>query len=78
MGFESQALERYLNASPGTKEWDDSREEAIMTWFNYLHRRIPAQPRKLVSIPSLVYPAEVVKGWTTLQQEVENGNAIVL
>lgn len=72
-GFESQALERYLNASPGTKELDDSREEAIMTWFNYLHRRIPAQPRKLVSNPSLACPAEVVKGWTILQQEVENG-----
>ena len=72
-GFESQVLERYLNASPGTKEWDDSREEAIMTWFNYLHRRIPAQPRKLVSNPSLVCPAEVVKGWTILQQEVKKG-----
>jgi len=72
-GFESQALERYLNASPRTKEWDDSREEAIMTWFNYLHRRIPAQPRKLVSNPSLVCPAEVVKGWTILQQEVKKG-----
>ena len=72
-GFESQALERYLNASPGTKEWDDSREEAIMTWFNYLHRRIPAQPRKLAPNPSLVCPAEVAKGWTMLQREVKNG-----
>ena len=72
-GFESQALERYLNASPGTKEWGDSREEAIMTWFNYLHRRIPAQPRKLVLNPSLVCPAEVAPGWTRLQQEVKNG-----
>lgn len=72
-GFESQSLERYLNASPGTKERDDSRDEAIMAWFNCLHRRIPAQPRKLVPNPSLVCPAEVAKGWTMLQQEVRNG-----
>jgi len=72
-GFESQALERYLNTSPGTKEWVDSREEAIMTWFNYLYRRIPAKPRKLVPNRSLVCPVDVAQGWTRLQQEVKNG-----
>ncbi len=72
-GFESQVLERYLNASPGTRDWDDLREEAIMTWFNYLHRRIPALPRKIVQNPTIVCPIEVAQGWTMLQQEVING-----
>ena len=72
-GFESQVLERYLKASPGAKEWEDEREKAIMTWFNYLHRRIPAQPRKLVPNPSLVCPAEVSQGWAMLQQEIKDG-----
>lgn len=72
-GFESQALNRYLNASPGTKEWDNARDEAIMTWFNYLHRRIPAQPRKIVPNPTIECPTEVAQGWTVLQQEVIKG-----
>lgn len=72
-GLESQALERYLKASPGTREWDGARNDAIMTWFNYLHRRIPAQPRRLVPNPTVECPTEVGQGWAMLQQEVIEG-----
>ena len=73
-GFESETLERYLNASQGTKEWDLLREVALMTWFNYLRRRIRARPRKIVPNPSLKCPSEVASGWFKLQQEIKRGD----
>jgi hypothetical protein len=72
-GFESQTLDRYLNASIGTEDWKRARDEAVVTWFNYSHRRIPAQPRMLVPNHSLVCPSEVSQGWTMLQQEISDG-----
>ena len=72
-GFESKTLKRYLKASQGTKECDGAREDALMVWFNYQQRLIPAKPRKLISNQSLVCPPEVTKGWAMLQQEVKDG-----
>lgn len=72
-GFESQVLERYLTALPDEKDRDELRETALVTWFNYQHRRPSAQPRKLVPNPSLVCPSEVAPGWVMLQQEIKAG-----
>lgn len=72
-GFASQILERYLNAPPDSKARDELREEALMTWFNYQHRRPLARSRKLMLNPSLVCPHEVARGWAMLQQEIKVG-----
>ena len=72
-GFKSQTLKRYLKEPQGTEDRDKLRDDAIMAWFNYLHRLIPAQPRKLISNPSLVCPTDVSQGWAMLQQEVKDG-----
>ena len=72
-GFKSKTLERYIKALPGTKEWDDAREDALLTWINYQRRLIPARPRRLITNTSLVCPHEVLQGWMKLQQEVKSG-----
>ncbi len=72
-GFESNVLDQYLHTTLGTKKWSERREEALMTWFNYQRRRIPPQPRRLVSNPRLVCPPEVAQGWAMLQQEIMHG-----
>ena len=72
-GFESETLERYLNAPTGTDDWKKARDDAVITWFNYSLRRIPAQPRKLVSNASLVCPPDLSQGWAMLQQEIAKG-----
>lgn len=73
-GFESHVFSRFSVTLRGTKEWNGLREDALMTWFNFQRRRMPACPRRIVHNPSLICPPEVLQGWTMLQQEIKRGD----
>lgn len=73
MGFESETLDRYLKASSGTDRWNELRDAALVTWFNYQRRRIPVHPRKVVPNPALNCPPDVLQGWEMLKKEISDG-----